>query len=350
MLLIRELLRERDLKIRMHLRAAMELAGLKRILEKHLVLDHANLKRLISEHYEDAELDALELAEHMKEEVRMNFSDPRGCFEAILANTDGRARDFLLSTLKHLLLLPTEPEQRMRHFQLVERLVSAVVTDRQGLDGDFSHLLGSSVQQIIASFGDEERLAETQDDLDDARAQVAQLKATVEQLREELAEGAAGNVGKLKDKLARIERSLATSRAATEATKAELGTKERDYLEQIAALRLDNRMLYERLKKAGLLDGVDEDLQERMEKQLQRSKTIQILEGGVIGEAPLPAIPGQSLLGMTSARRRLESEISARRGETEDRLSEGVRDPVRRLPPPPPPPPPPLSPSPSSLP
>jgi hypothetical protein len=128
MLLIKELLAKRDLKIRMHLRAAMELSGLKRILDKHLVLDHSNLRRLIHDHYEDAEADALELADQMKEEVRMNFSDPRGCFDAILENTDGRALDFFASTLKHLLLVPTEPEQRMRHFQLIERLVSAVVT------------------------------------------------------------------------------------------------------------------------------------------------------------------------------------------------------------------------------
>jgi hypothetical protein len=332
MLLIKELLAKRDLKIRMHLRAAMELSGLKRILDKHLVLDHSNLRRLIHDHYEDAEADALELADQMKEEVRMNFSDPRGCFDAILENTDGRALDFFASTLKHLLLVPTEPEQRMRHFQLIERLVSAVVTDRKGLDGDFTHLLGSSVAQIVASFASEDQLQDALEDLEDERAKVASLKREREQLKEELAEGDAGNVGKLKGDLERLERALLTSRAATDGTKQELAQKEREYLEQIAALRLDNRELYERLKKAGLLDGIGEDLKERMEKQLERSRTIRILEGGVEGDfEELPPVPGQTMLGLTSHRRRLENGILDDREEAEQLLSRG--QPVRsRLP------------------
>lgn len=331
MLLIQELLRNRDLKIRMHLRAAMELSGLKRILDKHLVLDHPLLRRLISDHYEGAELDSIELADQMKEEVRMNFSDPRGCFDAILANTDGRARDFLTSTLKHLLLLPTEPEARMRHFQLVDRLISGVVTDRKGLDGDFSHLLGSSVAQIIASFTDEERLAEVQDELDLAQARIAQLKQRCEQLQEEVAGRDAGNVGKMQEEIRRLEQALETSRAATDMTKRELAGKEHNFLVQIAALRADNKMLYERLKQAGLLDGVSEDLQERMEKQLQRSKTVQILEGGTHAAVLLPPVPGQSVLGMASARRKMESAMSLQRLDAEERLSAGKKLEVRRF-------------------
>lgn len=331
MLLIQELLRNRELKIRMHLRAAMELSGLKRILDKHLVLDHPLLRRLISDHYEGAELDSIELADQMKEEVRMNFSDPRGCFEAILANTDGRARDFLTSTLKHLLLLPTEPEARMRHFQLVERLIAGVVTDRKGLDGDLSQLLGSSVAQIVASFTDEERLSEVQDELDVAQARIAQLKQRCVQLEEALAGREEGNVGKMQDEIKRLEQALATSRAATDMTKRELAGKDRDYLTQIAALRADNKMLYERLKSAGLLDGISDDLQERMEIQLQRSKTVQILEGGAGMLGPLPAIPGQSVLGMASARRKMESVMSSQRLETEERLSAGPRREVSLL-------------------
>jgi hypothetical protein len=175
-------------------------------------------------------------------------------------------------------------------------------------------------------------LQDALEDLEDERAKVASLKREREQLKEELAEGDAGNVGKLKGDLERLERALLTSRAATDGTKQELAQKEREYLEQIAALRLDNRELYERLKKAGLLDGIGEDLKERMEKQLERSRTIRILEGGVEGDfEELPPVPGQTMLGLTSHRRRLENGILDDREEAEQLLSRG--QPVRsRLP------------------
>ncbi|CEQ39622.1 SPOSA6832_01157, partial [Sporobolomyces salmonicolor] len=338
MLLIKELLKERDLKVRVHLRAAMELSGLRRILDKHAVLDHANLRRLIGDHYDDAHADEVELAEGLKEDVRMNFSDPRGCFEAVLANTDGRALDFFASMLKNLLLIPTEPEARMRHFQLIDRLVSSIVTDRRGLDGDFSQLLGSSVAQMVASYAAQDQLEEALEDLEDAKGTIARLKRDREALQEEVNQGDSGLVGQLKQSVEGLERALLTSRAATDSTKSELASKERDYLEQIAALRLDNRELYERLKAAGLLDGMAEDLKERMEKQIQRSKTVMILEGGQSPLEPLAPIPGQTMLGLTAARKRLESGIASSRLETEERLLSGRDQPASAWSPSPSPP------------
>lgn len=285
----------------------MESSGLRRILDKHSVLDHAVLRRLVSDHYEDAQNDELELMDNMKEEVRMNFSDPRGCFDAILENTEGRALDFFASTLKHLLLIPTELDLRMRHFQLIERLVSAVVTDRKGLDGDFSSLLGSSVASIVASFGDQDRLEIVLEEVEDAKATIHRLKTERETLLEQIDEGAAGNVRNLKEKVEKLDRALILSRAATDTTKTELSTTHRDYQAHIAALRADNRELYERLKKAGMLDGIEDALQERMEKQIQRMKTVQILEGQKTGTPRPPSKPGQQLLGSSSARRKLES-------------------------------------------
>lgn len=319
MLLIRELLRDRDLKIRVNLRAAMDISGLRRILDKHAVLDHDNLRKLVAAYYDDAQADDAEMAETMKEDIRMNFNDPRGCFEAVLANTDGRALDFLGSMLKNLILIPVDPESRMRHFQLIDRLISSIVIDRKGLDGDFSQLLGSSVAQIVASFGAQERLDDVTEDLDHAKSTIARLKREREELQEELDEGDAGRVGKLKTQVDGLERALLTSRAATDSTKTELASKEREYLEQIAALRLDNQELYNRLKKAGLLDGMADNLRERMEKQIQRAKTIQILEGSSPLEA-MAAIPGQTLLGMTAARKRMESGVASQRLETQERL------------------------------
>lgn len=318
LLLIKELLKERDLKIRMHLRSRMEMSGLKRILDKHLVLDHVLLQRLISDHYEDAQNDELELMDNMKDEIRMNFSDPRGCFDAILANTEGRALDFFSSTLKHLLLVPTDFDTRMRYFQLVEKLVSAVVTDRKGFDGDFSALLGSSVASVVALFGDQDRLEVALEDLEDARNKIKRLEREKETIRDRLEEGAAeagaaGAASTLKDKVDKLDRALVLSRAATDTTKAELATKEREYQHQIAALRLDNRELYERLKKAGMLDGIADELQDRMEKQLQRMRTVQILEGNAGGETSRPlSKPGPQMLGSSSMRKRRET------GQTEE--------------------------------
>ncbi|KAK4699038.1 V-type H+-transporting ATPase subunit D, partial [Phenoliferia sp. Uapishka_3] len=325
MLLIISLVRNGELNVRHVLRAQMETSGLRRILDKYAVLEHPHLARYTKIFYEEAQMDETEIADTMKEDVVMNFTDPKGTFDAILANTDGRALDFLTSTLKQILLIPHDPDIRMRQFQLLDRLVTSIVTDRKGLDGDFSSLLGSSVAAIAAQFADDDRLEIALEDAADARATIARLRRERDNLEDEIAEKDGGIAGQLKARIQDLERNLATSRAVSEALKVDLSNTERTYQDRIAALELQVRELFNMLKEAKTLDSVRDDtgvldrreLMDMMAKKIQRTKAIQRLEG----------TSGTSLevstdLERTSAR---PGESSPRKSRFEDAPDEVVR-------------------------
>lgn len=274
--------------MRVAIRAEMEVSGLRILLDKHSVFDHASLRRYIEKYYSDAQLDESELAEHfLKEDVVMNLNGPRRIFDAILANTDGRAADFLSSTLKKLLLVPPEPEMRVRYFQLIDKIVSSIVTDRQGLDGDFSSLLGSSVASIVAKFSEQDRLEETLEDLSHAKLTIARLRRERQELTDEIALKQDGLVGTLKARVEELEKALETSRGATEAVKLELSNRDVVHAQKITELELQAREMYLMLQDANLLDSFrdDEGFVDRREvlalikKKMDRTKTIQKLEG-----------------------------------------------------------------------
>lgn len=289
MLLISNLISEaRDLTVRVHLRAQMEVSGLRRILDKLAVFDHPNLRRMVSDFIEDSAADDADVAEDFKEDVLMNFSDPKGVFDAIVVNTEGRAFDFFTSAMKHLLLIPKEPDMRLRYFQLIDTVVSSVVTDRKGLNGDFSALVGSSVASIAARFGDQDRLQEAIEDAADAKATVIKLKREQEALKEEIAQKDQGLVGKLKSRVDNLERALKTSRSATDTIKAELAGNERIYQEKIVSLDLQNRELFTMLEETKALDSIAgedkgilprQELVDLLRKREERKKAVRKLEG-----------------------------------------------------------------------
>ncbi|KAL8279166.1 hypothetical protein RQP46_008422 [Phenoliferia psychrophenolica] len=327
MLLTISLVRNGDLNVRHVLRAQMESSGLRRILDKYAVLAHPHLARYTELFYEEAQNDETEIADGMKEDVVMNFTDPRGTFDAILANTEGRALDFLTSTVKQLLLIPHEAEGRMRYFQLVDRVVTSIVTDRKGLDGDFSSLLGSSVASIAAQFADQDRLEDALEDAADARATIARLRRERETLQEEIAEKDGDMTGQLKHRVTELERNLTTSRAVGEALKSELANTERAYKNRIAALELQVRELFNMLKEAKTLEAIRDDsgvldrreLMDMMEKKIQRTKAIQRLEGGSVSMA------GSNLEVQPDVDRSPPRGSSPRKSRFEDAPDEEVR-------------------------
>ena len=278
-----------DLVSRVHYRTQMETAGLRRIFDKLEVLEHPTLKRIIGSYKLSSQGDDADLAEDMKEDVRMNFSDPQEIMRAVLENVEGRSRDHLLSVMKHLLLVPKDDELRLRYLQLIDNLVSAVVTDRRGIDGDLTSLLGTSVAQLTSRFADGEKLDAALDDARLARAQVAQMRRDREELELKIAQKDSGLVGELTDKLKGVENALQTSRGVSESLKTQMVSAERAHREQITVLEIQVRELFKMLKEARALEDIVADestvldrreLMGSIEKSIQRTKTVQRLEGG----------------------------------------------------------------------
>lgn len=278
----------RGLTVRVHLRAQMEVSGLRRILDKLAVFDYVNLRNTISDFIAYAGADDAEVAEDFKEDVLMNFSDPKGVYDAIVVNTEGRALDFFTSAMKHLLLVPKEYEMRLRYFQLIDTLVTSVVTDRKGLDGDFSSLLGSSVAAIASRFGDADRLQEAIEEASDAKAIVARMQREREALEAEMSLKDQGLVGKLTVRNGDLERALKVSREANEASNSTADETVRVYQEKVVQQDLKIRLLAATLMDAKGTEWIEKntdgllgkhELMELERTKDERRKTARTLEG-----------------------------------------------------------------------
>jgi cytokinesis protein len=281
-----------ELEIRVHLRSQMEACGLKKVLDKMKQFGHTSIDRLISQIESEAEDDAREIAREFNQDVLKDLGAPQDVFNALLSSVEGtRAHDFFLSSMQHLLLIREDDDTRIRYFQLIDQLISAVVLDQKGangLDQDFSSLMGVSVNKVVNRFADQDRL-------DKALANAAEMKATAQQLalekaavEEELAQSGQGLVQKLQDKLAATEELLKGSRAATKKLELELEEMKKMYEERIASLELRIQELFNMLRESRELENVAAgsggtidraEMIANLERQHELKKTIQTLEG-----------------------------------------------------------------------
>jgi cytokinesis protein len=123
----------------------------------------------------------------------------------------------------------------------------------------------------------------------EARSQALSPKLEKEALEEEMSQGLDGLVGNLKAQVALLERKLNSTWETTNRLQGQLETQKTGYEEQIGQLEAQIMELFRMLKEVGkgyekILDPNSgtmdrKNLIENLNKYLERSKTISILEG-----------------------------------------------------------------------
>ncbi|EJD02078.1 uncharacterized protein FOMMEDRAFT_87486 [Fomitiporia mediterranea MF3/22] len=276
-----------DLDLRMHHRSQMEAAGLRRIMDlcREFGLPQIDTQLGLIETLIEA--DERALREQMDEDILRDYGNPQDVYNALIAKTQGsKAFDYFLSAMQHLLLIHEDGQALTHYFQVVDSVITDVVLDRQ-LNGAESKL-GTSVARIIAQLNEAERYQHLEEQANEARGKALQLKIEKEALEEEVSQGSDGLVGRLKDKVSQLEEKLKGSRGTIELLQGRLEEQKRGYEEQIAQLEAQILELFRMLKELGR--GVEEivdqsqtmdrkELMATLEKQLQRNKTISMLEG-----------------------------------------------------------------------
>ena len=276
-----------DLDLRIHHRSQMEAAGLHRILELLHSFGHVPLDKLLKIFQQTLDEDEKKLRERLDQEFLKDLRRPEDVFRAIQAKTENlKAKDYLLSTLQHLLLIREDGPALTHYYQLIDSIVADIVLDKKLAGAEYR--LGQSVERIIAQFNEADRLQAVEDEAAEARAYALQLKLEKDVLDAEVAQGVDGLVGKLKEQIAQLEEKLQVSRANTSRLQGKLETQKAGYEEQIAQLEAQIMELFRMLKEVGKgvekvfenSGGMDrKTLIDNLEKHLQRHKTISILEG-----------------------------------------------------------------------
>ncbi|TFY54779.1 hypothetical protein EVG20_g9572, partial [Dentipellis fragilis] len=275
-----------DLDLRLHHRSQMEAAGLHRILEHCREFGFPQLDKQLDLLQERLDADEQDLRERLDQEVLRDMNNIEDVYNALKARTnDTKAHDYFLSMMQHLLLIREEGPGLVHYYQLLDSLVTDVVMDKKLSGGE--NRLGQSVERIIAQFNDADQYHTVEAQAAKARADARRLQLEKETLEEELAKGGDGLVGELKASLSRMEEKLQISRENTTRLQGQLEQQKAGYEEQIAQLEAQIMELFRMLREVGkgvdqILDsgGMDrQTLMETLEKHLQRTKTIDILEG-----------------------------------------------------------------------
>ncbi|KAH9867483.1 hypothetical protein IAQ61_008077 [Plenodomus lingam] len=302
---------ERDLQLRMHIRAQFTACGIKRIFSKmegfqYDVIDKQIERYMANEaiDYEDfLERENSSMIDSVEGETK-DLNDPTQIADAIMSKISGsRTQDYFVSAMQHLLLMrDTEGEDRLRMFQLVDQMLSYVAMDRRLPDMDLKQSLNFTVQSLLDKLYTDSEARQVRDEAIEARQIADSAIAERDELKAQLELGADGLVSKLQKQLAEQERIIELRGRQVEQMKAELAEVQRLRAQELQRNELETRELYLMLRDAqdvaasaakksgkeglgttdpaqmqGIMDR--ERLMNRLEIQLQRARTQATLEG-----------------------------------------------------------------------
>ncbi|KAJ3860420.1 hypothetical protein EV359DRAFT_49140 [Lentinula novae-zelandiae] len=292
-----------DLDLRLHHRSRMESAGLHHIIALCQQFNVPNIDKKLRQLQGSFDEDERNLRSQLDQEILKDLNNPGDVYKAIFAKIESsKARDYFLSMMQHLLLIREEGEPMVHYYQLIDSMVTDIVMDKKlaGAEQRFGH----SVERIIAQFNETGRLQEVEDELQKSRSEALRLKLENDALLDEISKGQDGMVGRLKEEMLRLEQKLATSRETTVRLQNQVESERAEYEDQINQLETQIIELFRMLKEVGrgvttVLDtgGMDrKTLVQTLEKQFQRTQTINKLEGKDSDDDDREDTPGKSSL------------------------------------------------------
>ncbi|GAB1314333.1 hypothetical protein MFIFM68171_04543 [Madurella fahalii] len=310
---------EKDLQLRVHIRAQFTACGIKRILTKMESFQYELIDKQIERFRTNEAIDYEDMLERENSSIKdsvdgevRDLNDPVQIVDAIQQRLKGsKTQDYFISALQHLLLIrDNDGEERLRMFQLVDSMLSYVAMDRRLPDMDLKQSLNFTVQSLLDKLHTDSEARQAFDEATESRQIAEAAMAERDELREKLALGADGLVAKLQKQIDEQARFIEAQRRLTEGLKSELESMQTLRAKEAQRYELETRELYLMLRDAqdvaasnaakgsklgdedparmqGILDR--EKLMERLQMQLERQKTVYKLEGRVWGEAIGPS-------------------------------------------------------------
>ncbi|KAK2939149.1 hypothetical protein FoTM2_002367 [Fusarium oxysporum f. sp. vasinfectum] len=319
---------ERDLELRIHIRAQFTACGIKRILTKMEEFQYELLDKQIERFRTNEAIDYEDMLERenssIKDDVEgevKDLTDPVQIADAIQQRLHGtKTNDYFISALQHLMLIrANDGEERLRMFQLVDSMLSYVAMDRRLPNMDLKQSLNFTVQSLLDKLHTDSEARQAQDEALESRQIAEAAMAERDEMKAQLELGADGLVAKLQKQLDEQSRFIDAQRRQADGLKAELDSMQTMRAKEAQRYELETRELYLMLRDAqdvaaskaiksaaasasassktagpedparmqGILDR--ERLMERLQMQIERQKTQYKLEGRVWGDAVGPS-------------------------------------------------------------
>ncbi|KIX10539.1 uncharacterized protein Z518_01622 [Rhinocladiella mackenziei CBS 650.93] len=304
---------ERDLQLRCHIRAQFIACGIKRILVKMESFQYDVIDKQVAKFRENEAIDYEDLLQRegssivdsIEGEVK-DMTDPMQITDAIMTRVQGtRTQDYFISAMQHMLLLrENNSEERLRMFQLVDSMLSYVAMDRRLPDMDLKQSLNFTVQSLLDRLHTDEEARIAFDEATESRQIAEAALAERDEMAAQVAMGADGLVRRLQKQIEEQAGVIEMQSRQAESLKSEVAELQRIRAQELQRNELETRELYLMLRDAqdvaasraakegtigqdpaqmqGILDR--EKLMERLERNLERTKTQFKLEGKVWGQ------------------------------------------------------------------
>ncbi|KAF4963542.1 hypothetical protein FSARC_8479 [Fusarium sarcochroum] len=315
---------EKDLELRIHIRAQFTATGIKRILTKMEEFQYELLDKQIERFRTNEAIDYEDMLERenssIKDDVEgevKDLTDPVQIADAIQQRLQGtKTHDYFISALQHLMLIRSnDGEERLRMFQLVDSMLSYVAMDRRLPNMDLKQSLNFTVQSLLDKLHTDSEARQAQDEALESRQIAEAAMAERDEVKSQLELGADGLVAKLQKQMDEQSRFIDAQRRQADGLKAEMDSMQTMRAKEAQRYELETRELYLMLRDAqdvaaskalksvnassktaapedparmqGILDR--ERLMERLQMQIERQKTQYKLEGRVWGDAVGPS-------------------------------------------------------------
>ncbi|KAI9746411.1 MAG: hypothetical protein M1818_000124 [Claussenomyces sp. TS43310] len=311
---------EKDLQLRVHIRAQFNACGIKRILKKMEGFQYDIIDKQIERFRTNEAIDYEDLLERenssMKDSIEgdvKDLNDPVQIVDAIMQKVQGsRTQDYFVSAMQHLLLMrENDGEERLRMFQLVDSMLSYVAMDRRLPDMDLKQSLNFTVQSLLDKLHTDSEARQALDEAQEARQIADSAMAERDEMKAQIEMGADGLVARLQRQIDEQARIIEVQRRQADGLKSEVDSLQTLRAKEAQRNELETRELYLMLRDAqdiaasnaakggksigdtdpqhmnGILDR--ERLMDRLEMQIERQKTQYKLEGRVWGDAAGPS-------------------------------------------------------------
>ncbi|KAF2119122.1 hypothetical protein BDV96DRAFT_371079 [Lophiotrema nucula] len=335
---------QRDLPLRVHIRAQFTACGIKRIFQKMEGFQYDVIDKQIERYRNNEAIDYEDILERENSSIVdsvdgefKDLNDPSQIADAIMTKIkDTRTQDYFLSAMQHLLLIrDIDGEERLRMFQLVDSMLSYVAMDRRLPDMDLKQSLNFTVQSLLDKLYTDGEARQLQTQALEARQIADSAIAERDEMKAQIELGADGLVRKMQKQLEEQARVIELRSRQVDQMKAEIADMQRIRAQELQRNELETRELYLMLRDAqdvaasaakktgkegatndptqmaGILDR--ERLMNRLEIQLQRAKTQATLEGKNLQQA----VPSEKL-------RELRERMDGSMGEMPDSFGGGM--------------------------
>lgn len=286
-----------DFRVRIHLRAQLQAAGIERLMAQFRDLSYDNLTRQCDSYNEMAEADAFELKTKEQIDDKVDFNDPVDLVRSLwLLIQNSSAQGYFISAMQHIYLNQVEKKDNVEDLSRSLRLLDGLVQNVSNVHTtDDVSAVGIAINRLAAGMSTDDMYRKALSEVKTYKKIAQEATAERDDISRQLAMGSEGLISTLTKDLRETETVLSRTRRSKEELEEELEELKRKHLVQKQEREVEMRELLIMLnnsdiksrkvdgKSTVLVETTNEHLIKELQKKVHRQRTEYKLDNKRLG-------------------------------------------------------------------